>query len=148
MALAAAEAFHVVAELVDPDRHLVAEGGWHGVLAVGAPRQQHLLGALCQVGKLSQQGGELRQEDVVCAPQQQELAGLGNVLCRGTPVHVAAGVAVTHPVQFPDQRHQRVSRTRQSGADVIQVQQRDVGLTGDLFGSLPWDYAQLRLRLG
>ena len=43
--LAALQALHVAAQLVDPHRHLEAEGGGHRVLAVGAAGQQHVPGA-------------------------------------------------------------------------------------------------------
>ena len=61
------------------------------------------------------------QEDIMGATQEEELTGLRDVLRRGTPVHVAAGVAVAHAVQLPDQRHERMAGARQAGMDVVQI---------------------------
>ena len=46
------------------------------------------------------------QELAVCPLQQQQIAGLDDVLRRRTPMDVIAGVAVADSRQFPNQRHQ------------------------------------------
>ena len=112
----------MAATFVDPHRHLGAKGRWHGVLAVGAPRQQHVFGALRQVGHGAQDGRQLCRKISMGATQQQELTGLRDVLRRGAPVHVAAGVALTDAVQLPDQRHERMAGARQSGVEVVQIE--------------------------
>ena len=89
------------------------------------PGQQHVLGALGQVGQRGQDGRELAQEDLVGAAHLEELAGLGDVLGRRAPVHVAARVALAGAVELPHQRHERVAGARQPLAH----RRRDPGRT-------------------
>ena len=116
-ALGAAEALHVAAQLVDPDCHLEAEGRGQRVLAVRASRQQHRLRASGEVGEDVEQRGQLLEEHLVRPAHEQELSRLRDVLRRRAPVHVAARVSVADPVELPDERHQRMTGLRQSGAN-------------------------------
>ena len=92
--LAAAQAFHVAAQLIDPYRHLVTKGCWDRVLPMRSSRQQGVLGLLGEVGQQVEQGGQLGEEDRMRPPHQQKLSGLRDVLRRRAPVHVAASVTV------------------------------------------------------
>ena len=80
-------------------------------------------------------------------PHQQELPGLRDVLRRRAPVHVAAGVAVAHPVQFPDQRHQGMPGARQALPHGVHVEVRKLRLASDLRGRLCRDDVEFRLCL-
>ncbi len=146
-ALAAAQTLHVAAQLVDPHRHLEAEGRGHRVLAVRASREEDVLGPLGEVGERGQDGRELTQEDVMGAPHLEELAGLRDVLGRGPPVHVAAGVAFAGAIQLPDQRHERMPCAGQACPHRLEVEVRHVRLAGDLAGGALGNDAQLGLRL-
>jgi hypothetical protein len=146
--LAALQTLHVTDDLVDPHRHLEAEGGGHGVLAVRAPGEQGVLGPLGEIGPGGQNRGELPQEDLVGPAHLEELAGLRDVLGGRAPVHVAAGVALTGAVQRPHQRDQRVSGARQPLPDRREIQEGEVRLANDLPRSRLGNDAQLALRLG
>ena len=76
------------------------------------------------------------------------MARLGDVLRRGTPMHVSAGIAITHAVQLPDQGHERMAGARQASADVVQIEQRKLGFARNLFGGTWWDDSQFCLGLG
>ncbi len=110
-------------------------------------RQQGVLGLLGEVGQQVKQGGQLSEEDRVCPTHQQKLSGLRDVLRRCTPVHVAAGVTVAHPVQLPDQRHQGVPGARQALLHGVHVEVRKFRLAGYLRGCLRRDDVEFRLRL-
>ena len=112
----------MTAQFVDPHRHLELEGRRYGVLAVGPPGQQCVLGPLGQVGQREEQGGKLPEEKLVDPAQDEKLTCLCNVLGSGAPVDISAGVPVADPVQLPHQRHQRVTRTGEAGPDGIHVQ--------------------------
>ncbi len=143
-----AETLHVAAQLIDPHRHLEAERRGHRVLAVRAPREEDILGALGQVGERGQDGRELAQEDVVGAPHLEELAGLRHVLGRRPPVHIAPGVALAGAIQLPDQGHERMPGAGQAGSNRSEIEVREVCLASDLAGGAVGNDAQLGLRLG
>src|SRR6266581_1994755 len=77
----------------------------------------------------------------------EELAGLRDVLGRGAPVHVAAGITLADAIQRPDQRHQRMAGLRQAGAHGREVQILEMRLADDLASGAFGDNAQLGLRL-
>ena len=139
------EPLHVAAELVDPHRYLEAERGGHGVLAVGATGQEHVLAALGEVREGGEQRRELAEEDLVGAAHLEELPGLRDVLGGGAPVHVAAGVALARLVERPDQRHERVARLREPGAHRVHVQELEPRLLHDLALRRLGDDAELGL---
>ena len=80
-------------------------------------------------------------------PREEQLSGLGDVLGRGAPVDVSSGVAVTDPVQLPDQRHERVAGALEPRPDRLPVQEREPRLPGDLLGGVRGDDPELGLRL-
>jgi hypothetical protein len=53
-------------------------------------RQRHLGAALSQLCHGAKDAAELPKEDAVRLTQNQEVAGLGDVLCGGPPMHPAA----------------------------------------------------------
>ncbi len=59
---------HVPTEFVDPDSHLKAKRGRDGMLAMRAPRNEHRLCALGQIGQHVQQGRQLLQKNVMRLP--------------------------------------------------------------------------------
>ena len=63
-------------------------------------------------------------------------------------MHVPTGVSLTDPIEFPDQRHKRVSRTRQAGVYSLQVNIRQVRFARNLLGGARRDDTQVRLRQG
>lgn len=142
------EALDVPAQLVDPHRHLESEGSRQGMLAVRPPRQQHALGAVGEPREGLEERRQLPEEHAVRAADDEELAGLRDVLCRRTPVHVAARVAAADPVQLPDQRHQGMAGTRQSGPDRRHVEQGELRVAPDLAGGVTRDDPELGLGLG
>ena len=80
----------VAQNLIDPDGDLVAEGRGHRVLAMRSARQSHLGAALGQLSHGAKDAAELLEEDAVRLAEDQEIAGLGDVLSGGPPVHPAA----------------------------------------------------------
>ena len=54
------QSFQVADQLVDPGRHLQAEGRRHGVLPVGPAGQRHVLGPLRQIRHGGQGRADLR----------------------------------------------------------------------------------------
>jgi len=80
----------VAQNLIDPGGNLVAEGRRHRVLAMRTTRQRHLGSALGQHRHGTKDLAELPEEGVVRLAQDQEIAGLGDVLCGGPPMHPAA----------------------------------------------------------
>ena len=140
---------HVEAqEAAHDSRQLEAEGGRHRVLPVGAPGQQHVLGALGEVGEGGQDRRELAQEDLVGPADLEELAGLGDVLGGGAPVHVAARVALAGPIELPHQRHERMPGAGQTLAHRAEIQEGQVRLADDLSGRRLRDDPELGLGPG
>ena len=113
-----------------------------------AARQQRVFGALGQRGEGGKHGGQLFQEDVVRLPDEQELSRLRDVLRRRAPMHIASSVPFTDPVQFPDERHQRMARARQAGPHGLQIEIGEVRLARNLFGGAGRNDAQIGLRQG
>ncbi len=146
--LAAVQPLHVTAELVDPHRHLEAEGRGHGMLAVGAAGQEHVLGLLGEAGEGDEERGELAQEDVVGPAHEEELPCLRHVLGGRPPVHVAARVALAGAIQLPHQRHQRMPGLGQSRPHRGEIEKSQMRLANDLAGCRLRNDTQLRLGLG
>ena len=115
------------------------------MLAVGAAGKEHVLGTLGQVGQRGQDRRELAQKDLVRMPHLEELAGLGDVLGGGAPVHVATGLALTGAIELPDQRHQRMAGAGQALAHRGQVEEGEVRLGDDLARGRLRDDLQLGL---
>jgi hypothetical protein len=80
--------------------------------------------------------------------QYQKIAGLGDVLRRGAPMHPAAIGPAGDPGQFPDQRHDRVAGAREPLVDPRAVEQFQMGGARDRRGRALRDDPQLLLRLG
>ena len=118
-------------ELIDPDGDLVAEGGGHRVLAVGAAGQRHVGAALGEVGHRRQHLADLAQEDAVRLAQHQQIAGLGDVLRGGAPVHPAAMRLADDPAELPDQRHDGVAGAGEALVDAGAVHQVKLRLGRD-----------------
>ena len=135
-------------QLVDPDRDLVAEGGGHRVLAMGAAGHRHVGRALRQVGHGGQNLADLAQEDRVGLAQHQKVAGLGDVLRRGAPMHPAAMRFADDAAEFPDQRHDRVAGAGEAFVDARPVHQLELRLGRDRLGRVGRDDAQFCLGAG
>ena len=135
-------------QLVDPDRDLVAEGRGHRVLAVRAAGHRHVGGALGEIGHGGQHLADLAQEDRVRLAQHQKIAGLGDVLRGGAPMHPAAVRLADDAAEFPDQRHERVAGAGEAFVDARAVHQLEPRLGGDRLGRLGRDDAELGLGAG
>ena len=115
------------------------------VLAMRSAWQQGIFGALRQRRQGGENGSQLLQEDVMRLVHLQELPGLRDVLGGRAPVHVPTSVSLTDPIQFPDERHERMACTRQPGMYRFQVNVREVGFMRNLLGSASRDDAQVCL---
>ena len=142
------QALLVAQQLVDPGRHLEAEGDRQGVLAVGPAGHDVVAGGVGVAGEVPQQRRQVALDHAVGAAHQQQVGGLRDVDRGGAPVQVAAGVAFAQLVDLPHQGDQGVSgylQVRGEGGAVHQVQLR---LGGDFGGRRGGDDAELRLRGG
>ena len=135
-------------ELVDPDRDLQPIGRRHRVLAVGASRQGHVLGAFGEIGHRLQDRRNLTQEDPVRLSQQQQVARLGDVLRGRAPMNIVPGIPVTDLGELPDQRHQRMRGAAKAFHQTIAVDQGQVAFSGDFLGRFGRDHAEFGLGLG
>ncbi len=104
-------------QLVDPYRDLVAERCGHGVLAVRAPGDRHVGAALGKLRHARERAGDEPQKNRVRLAEHQQIAGLGDVLRRGTPVNPAAMRLADDAAKLPDQRHERVAGARKPFVD-------------------------------
>ena len=77
--------------------------------------------------------------------QLQNQRGVDDVLGRGTPVHVAAGIARAGLAERLDQGHDRIADQLRALADRPQIEAGDIRLRGDLLGRLGRDQPELRL---
>ena len=132
-------------QLVDPHRDLVAERRRHRVLTVRAARQRHVGAAVRKVGHGGQRLTDQFQEYAVRLAQHQQIAGLGNILRRGTPMHPAAMLFTHHAAEFPDQRHDGVAGAGEAFIDAGAIQQFQASGVGDRLGSLVRNDAKTRL---
>ena len=80
--------------------------------------------------------------------QHQQIAGLGNVLRGGAPMHPAAMRFADDAAEFPDQRHDRVAGAREAFVDARPVHQLQPRLRGDRLGRVGRNDAELGLRAG
>jgi hypothetical protein len=53
--------------------------------------------------------------------EHQQIAGLGDVLCGGTPVHPAAVGLASNPRQLPHERHEGMARAREALVNAIAI---------------------------
>ncbi len=53
--------------------------------------------------------------------EHQQIAGLGDVLCGGTPVHPAAVGLASSPRQLPHERHEGMARAREALVNAIAI---------------------------
>jgi hypothetical protein len=143
-----AQAVDMAHQLVDPDRDLVAEGRRHRVLAVRAPGHRHVGGPLGQIGHRGQHVADLPEEDRMRLAQHQEIAGLGDVLRRGAPMHPTTVRLADDAPEFPDQRHQSVPRAGKAFIDARPVHQLELGFGRDRFGGRSRDDAEPGLGVG
>jgi hypothetical protein len=124
----------VAQQLIDPDRDLVAKGGGHRVLAMGAPGDRHLRGPLGKIRHGRQHFTDLSQEDRVGLAQHQQVAGLGDVLRRGAPMNPAAVRLAHDAAEFPDQRDEGVAGALEALVDARPVHQLELRFRGDGLG--------------
>src|SRR5258705_443861 len=129
-----AQTVDMTEKLVDPDRELGAEGVGHRGLPERAPGHRHVGGPFRQVGHGGQDLADLTQEDRVGLAQHQKIAGLGDVLRRGAPMHPAAVRLADDAAELPHQRDQRVAGAGEALVDPRAVHQLEPGLRGDGFG--------------
>jgi len=108
-------------------------------------RDQRVGGALSERRHRVEHVGDLPEEDVVRSTQQDQLAGLRDVLCGRAPVDVAAGVALADAIEFPNDRYQPVPRDAQPLDDAVAIEQFQLRLARDLVGRLGGDHPHLRL---
>ena len=133
-------------QLVDPDGNLVAEGGGHGVLAMGASGHRHVRRPFRQIGHGRQHLADLPEEDRVCLAQHQQVAGLGDVLRGRAPVHPAAVRFAHDAAEFPDQGDDRVAGPGESFVEAPPVHQLEPRLRGDRLGRFGRNDTQFGLR--
>ena len=138
----------MAAQFVDPHGDLRAEGRRHRVLAVRSAGDRVVLRALGEVGECLDQPRELREHDPVRLADLQQVARLGDVLRRGAPVDVAAGIALAEPVELPDQRDQAVPGHAQPLGHALEVEQLEPRLALDLLGGCGGNHADLGLGAG
>ena len=77
--------------------------------------------------------------------QHQKIAGLGDVLRGGAPMHPAAMRLADDAAELPDQRHERVAGAGEAFVDARPVHQLQPGLGGDGLGRVGRDDAELGL---
>src|SRR5215471_11882129 len=80
--------------------------------------------------------------------QYQQIAGLGDVLRGGTPMHPTAMGIADYPRQLPDERHQRVTRAREPLLDACAVEELQARRPRDRLGCCTGDDVELGLRFG
>src|SRR5262245_18886020 len=135
-------------KLVDPDRHLVAEGRRYGVLTVCAASHRDLGAALSEIGHPGQRLADQTEENLVCLAQQQQISRLRNVLGRCAPMDPAAMWLPDHAGKLPNQRHERMSGALEPLLDARAVQQVEACRRGDGLGRFAWNDFELCLRVG
>ena len=118
-----AQALDMAQQFVDPDRDLVAECSgtacWPCVRpAIGMSRRP-----LRQIGHGRQHLADLAKEDRVRLAQHQQVAGLGDVLRGGAPMHPAAMRLADDAAEFPDQRDDGVAGAGEPLIDARPVHQ-------------------------
>ncbi len=91
---------------------------------------------------------DLAQEDVVRLAQDQQIAGLGDVLRGGAPVDPAAVRVADDAAEFPDQGDDGVAGAGEAFVDAGAVHVVQARGTGDGFGGSGWDDAELGLGAG
>ena len=142
------EALDMADHFVDPDRRLVAEGCGHGVLAVRAAGDRHVGAALGEIGRREQRIGDQFQENVMRLAQDQQVAGLRDVLRRCAPMHPAAMRLADDPRQLPHQRHDRMAGAGETLIDALAVEAAELCGAGDRLGGFLGDDAELGLGTG
>ena len=135
-------------QFVDPDRDLVAERGGHRVLAVRSAGHRHVRAALGEIGHRGQRLADQAKEHAMRLAQHQQIAGLGDVLRRRTPVHPAAVLLAHHARQLPDQRHDGVAGAGEALVDARAIQQFQPRRARDRLGGIGGDDAEFGLRAG
>ena len=80
--------------------------------------------------------------------QHQQVAGLGDVLRRRTPVHPAAVLLADHARQLPDQRHDGVAGAGEALVDARAIEQLQPRGARDRLGGIGGDDAEFGLRAG
>jgi hypothetical protein len=139
------EALDMADQLVDPHRRLVAEGCRHRMLAMRPARDRHVRAALGQIGRRKQRVRDQLQKNMMRLAQDDEVAGLRDVLRRRAPMHPAAMRLADDPRQFPDQRHNRVAGAREAFVDALAVEQFEACRARDRLGGLLRDDVELGL---
>ncbi len=114
---------------------------------MGAAGQQDVLGPFREIGQGREDRGQLAKKDLVGPTDLKKLAGLGDVLRRGPPMHIASRLTRARLIQRPHQWDQGMTGAGESGSDGLQIKVRQPSLAGDLMGGALRDDSQLGLRL-
>src|ERR1700677_490820 len=80
--------------------------------------------------------------------QNQDVAGLGDVLGRGAPMDPASVRLADDASQFDDQRHQRMTCQCDPIPDAIEIQAIDSAGGRYRLGRVPWNDAKIGLSQG
>ena len=132
-------------DLVDPHRELVAERDGKGVLAVGPPDHEGVAVSACLGGEPSADGAEIREEERPRLAHHEDHAGVDDVLGGGSVVDVLAGIGVAEGGEGSDRGYERMGGGSDLAADRVEVDERRVGLPGDLLGRVLRNDSELRL---
>ena len=142
----AAQPLRMAGQLVDPDRDLGAECGRHGMLAVGAARKSGVGPAVRKLGHRTERAADLSQQHPMHLAQQQQVARLHDVLRRGAPMHVFAGIALAQFRELPDERHQLMRRAPEPFRQAVAVDELELRLGRNLFRRRLRDHAEVGFR--
>ena len=139
------ESVEVPVDLVDPHRELVAERDGKGVLAMGPPDHQGVAVGARLGGQPFADGAEIGEQERPRLAHHEDHAGVDDVLGGGPVVDVLAGIAVAEGGQGPNRGHEGMSGRSNLAADRVEIDERRVGLSGDLVGRVLRNDTELRL---
>ena len=134
--------------LIHPHRHFEAERRRHRVLAVRAPGQHHVRAAFRQIRHRPQRRADQAQENVVRLPENEQIAGLHDVLRRRPPMDPAAMRFADDAGEFPDERNNGVTGPHKRLIDPHAVHQMQMRLLRNRHRGILRDNPQIRLRAG
>jgi hypothetical protein len=115
---------------------------------VRAAGHRHIGRAFGKIGHGSQDLADLAQDDGMRLAQHQEVAGLRDVLRRGTPMHPAAVRLADDAAELPDQRHQRMAGAGKAFVDALAVHQLELRIRSNRLRRLGGNDAELGLGVG
>ena len=117
------------------------------MLAVSAAGDRHVGAALGEIGHRQEGIADQAEQDPMRLAQYQQIAGLGDVLGRRTPMHPAAIWLAGDAGEFPDQRHDGVAGAGKALVDAGTVEQFEPGRARDRLRRPLGDDAEVLLRL-